>query len=122
VDASSYLGAHDVKVGFDTEHVKAVNNNYNGGAGQRIYKLVTGGVTYYRHRYYIKTIARRATIGSNGATWQIALPLTSEPDSLNTSFYAQDSWKAGAGLTVKRRDPMGRTERFAIATTCRRSS
>src|SRR6185503_13955944 len=37
---------------------------------------------------------------NNGATWQIALPLTSEPDSYNTSFYAQDSWKAGAGLTV----------------------
>ena len=99
VDASSYLGAHDVKVGFDTEHVKAVNNNYNGGAGQRIYKLVTGGVTYYRHRYYINDRAPGYD-RSNGATWQIALPLTSEPDSLNTSFYAQDSWKAGAGLTV----------------------
>jgi outer membrane receptor for Fe3+-dicitrate len=28
------------------------------------------------------------------------LPLTSEPDSYNTSFYVQDSWKAGAGLTI----------------------
>ena len=25
----------------DYEHIKAVNNNYNGGAGQRIYKLST---------------------------------------------------------------------------------
>ena len=99
VDASSYLGAHDVKFGFDTEHVQAVNNNYNGGAGQRIYKLVTGGVIYYRHRYYINDRAPGYD-RSNGSTWQIALPLTSEPDSLNTSFYAQDSWKAGAGLTI----------------------
>ena len=99
VDASSYLGAHDVKLGFDTEHVQAVNNNYNGGAGQRIYRLVTGGVIYYRHRYYINDRAPGYD-RNNGATWQIALPLTSEPDSLNTSFYAQDSWKAGAGLTI----------------------
>jgi hypothetical protein len=99
-DASSYLGAHDVKFGLDGEHVRAVNNNYNGGAGQRIYKLTTStGIIYYRHRYYINDRASGFD-RSNGATWQIALPLTSEPDSINTSFYVQDSWKAGAGLTV----------------------
>jgi len=100
-DVSNYLGGHDVKVGFDSEHVQAVNNNYNGGAGQRIYKLMvtSTGQIYYRHRYYINDRAPGYD-RNNGATWQIALPLTSEPDSYNTSFYAQDSWKAGAGLTV----------------------
>ena len=100
-DASSYLGAHDVKIGVDSEHVKAVNNNFNGGAGQRIYKfrVASTGVIYYRHRYYVNDRATGYDRG-NPATWQIALPLTSEPDSYNTSFYAQDSWKAGAGLTV----------------------
>jgi hypothetical protein len=99
-DASSYLGAHDLKVGVDREHVRAVNNNYNGGAGQRIYKLRTStGIIYYRHRYYVND--RGAGYDRNvPSTWQIALPLTSEPDSYNTSFYGQDSWKVGAGLTV----------------------
>jgi carboxypeptidase family protein/TonB-dependent receptor-like protein len=100
LDASSYLGSHDLKVGVDTEHIQAVNNNYNGGAGQRIYKLVTStGQIYYRHRYYINDRAPGFD-RANGSTWQIALPLTSEPDSLNTSFYVQDSWKVGAGLTL----------------------
>ena len=99
-DASSYLGSHDVKLGVDGEHLQAVNNNYNGGAGQRIYKLRTStGIVYYRHRYYVND---RGTGYDRDvpSTWQIALPLTSEPDSFNTSFYVQDSWKAGAGLTV----------------------
>jgi hypothetical protein len=99
VDASSYFGSHDLKLGVDTEHVQALNNNYNGGAGQRVYRLRTGGVIYYRHRYYVND--RASGFDRNvPSTWQIALPLTSEPDSLNTSFYAQDSWKAGAGLTI----------------------
>jgi hypothetical protein len=99
-DASSYLGSHDVKIGIDGEHLQAVNNNYNGGAGQRIYKLRTStGLIYYRHRYYVND---RGTGYDRDvpSTWQIALPLRSEPDSFNTSFYLQDSWKAGAGLTV----------------------
>ena len=99
-DASSYLGSHDLKIGVDGEHLQAINNNYNGGAGQRIYKLRTStGIIYYRHRYYVNDRGAgydRAV----PSTWQIALPLTSEPDSYNTSFYLQDSWKAGAGLTV----------------------
>ena len=40
-DVTMYLGGHDIKVGGDYEHISAVNNNYNGGAGQRIYKLST---------------------------------------------------------------------------------
>jgi len=99
-DVSNYLGGHDIKIGVDGEHVTAINNNYNGGAGQRIYKLVTSaGQIYYRHRYYINDRADGYD-RNNGATWKIALPLTSEPDTFNTSFYAQDSWKAGAGLTI----------------------
>ena len=57
------------------------------------------GQIYYRHRYYLNDRADGYD-RNNGATWKIALPLTSEPDSFNTSFYAQDSWKAGAGLTI----------------------
>ena len=99
-DASSYLGAHDVKVGVDREHIKAVNNNFNGGAGQRIYKLRTSRAAP-GHLLPPPLLRQRPGTGydrTTPSTWQIALPLTSEPDSYNTSFYAQDSWKAGAGL------------------------
>ena len=55
-DVTMYLGGHDIKGGGDYEHIKAVNNNFNGGAGQRIYKLSTSrwhGTVYYRHRFYV---------------------------------------------------------------------
>ena len=40
-DVTMYLSGHDIKVGGDYEHINAINNNYNGGAGQRIYKFST---------------------------------------------------------------------------------
>ena len=102
-DVTNYLGPHSFKAGVDYEHIQAVNNNYNGGAGQRIYKLSTqpggAGTVYYRHRFYINDRAAgydRAV----PSTWQLAVPLTTEPDTRNTAFYVQDSWNAGAGLTV----------------------
>jgi outer membrane receptor protein involved in Fe transport len=102
-DVTAYLGSHDVKIGGDYEHITAVNNNFNGGAGQRIYKLSTlpggQGTTYYRHRFYVNDRAPGYD-RSDPTTWQLALPLTSEPDSANTSFYAQDSWKLGDYFTI----------------------
>ncbi len=40
-DLTTFFGGHSVKGGIDFEHIKAVNQNFNGGAGQRIYKLRT---------------------------------------------------------------------------------
>ena len=39
-------------------------------------------------------------VRADPTTWQIALPLTSEPDSRNVSFYAQDNWKIFEGFTL----------------------
>ena len=98
-----YLGGHDIKAGGDYEHINAINNNYNGGAGQRIYKLSTlpggQGTVYYRHRFYVNDRAP-GFVRADPSTWTIALPLTSEPDSANTSFFAQDSWKVGNYFTI----------------------
>ncbi|OFW11730.1 MAG: hypothetical protein A3H96_24600 [Acidobacteria bacterium RIFCSPLOWO2_02_FULL_67_36] len=99
-DVTTFLGSHEIKFGADYEHIQAVNNNYNGGAGQRIYKLVASdGSFYYRHRFYLDD----KVAGFNRddeSTWQIAVPLTAEPDSRNTSFYVQDSWRMGAGFSL----------------------
>jgi hypothetical protein len=99
-DMTSYLGSHELKIGGDFEHVNAVNNNFNGGAGQRIYKLpLPDGSVYYRHRFYVNDRAPGYD-RSDPTTWQIAVPLTSKPDSRNTSFYAQDSWRIGNFFTI----------------------
>ena len=102
-DATKYWAGHEIKGGGDFEHIKAFNNNFNGGAGQRIYTLSTGaggtGTIYYRHRFYVNDRAA-GFVRTDPTTWTIAVPLTSEPDSKNVSFYAQDSWKPGAGLTI----------------------
>lgn len=98
-DVTNYLGGHSIKAGADFEDISAVNNNFNSG-GQRIYKFATaGGVTYYRHRFYIDDTVPNFS-RDDESTWSLADPLTTEPDTRNTSFYVQDSWAAGGGLTV----------------------
>jgi hypothetical protein len=99
-DLSTFLGPHSLKAGIDYEHIQAVNQNFNGGAGQRIYRLTTAaGRIYYRHRFYVDDRAPGYVRG-DPTTWQFAVPLVSEPDSRNTAWYVQDSWRVGAGLTV----------------------
>jgi Carboxypeptidase regulatory-like domain/TonB dependent receptor len=102
-DVTKYWGAHDIKAGADWEHVSAINNNFNGGAGQRLYKLSTEpdgqGIVFYRHRFYVNDRAP-GFVRDDPTTWQIALPLTSKPDTHNISFYARDNWKVREGLTI----------------------
>ena len=102
-DLSTFLGPHAVKGGIDYEEIGAVNNNFNGGNGQRIYRLSTlpggAGTTYYRHRFYINDRAP-GYVRTDPTTWQLAVPLTSEPDSRNLAWYVQDSWRIGSALTI----------------------
>jgi hypothetical protein len=102
-DVSTFLGGHSLKGGLDYEQIGAVNNNFNGGAGQRIYRLSTlaggQGTIYYRHRFYVNDRAP-GYVRTDPATWQLAVPLTSEPDSRNLAWYVQDSWRVGGGLTI----------------------
>ncbi|KAB2958672.1 MAG: TonB-dependent receptor [Thermoanaerobaculia bacterium] len=101
LDVSKFLGNVELKFGGDEETTSAVNSNFNGGAGQRIYIFTdpATGRTYYRHRYYIDD--RVAGFDrSNPATWQLAVPLTSEPESVSTAAYAQASWKVTPSFTL----------------------
>lgn len=100
VDITKFLGTHEFKLGGDYELTNTVNNNWNGGAGQRIYKRKTAaGLVYYRHRYYLNDqVAGFST--DDLSTWQIAAPLTSEPRSKSYAAYLQDSWKVTSYITL----------------------
>jgi outer membrane receptor protein involved in Fe transport len=107
LDVTRYLGRHELKIGGDRELLSAYNESWNGGAGQRIYirqneNLITAsnpdGI-YYRHRYYIDD--RAAGFDPDDAsTWIINTPLTSSPETTNTSLYLQDSWKVTPHVTL----------------------
>ena len=99
-DLTTFFGPHSIKGGIDFEEIGAVNNNFNGGNGQRIYRLRTsGGTIYYRHRFYVNDRAQ-GYVRTDPTTWQLAVPLTSEPDSRNLAWYVQDSWRIGPSFTL----------------------
>ena len=96
---TKFLASHEIKFGGDYEKMKADVQNYQGGAGQRIYKRVRGGVIYYRHRFYLDDLAP----GFNRAdpsTFKIALPQVAKPETKNNSAYIQDSWRVMPNFTV----------------------
>ena len=98
-DLTKYWGAHTIKAGGDYEDISAVVDRFEGGAGQRIYKFSTGGVVYYRHRYYVNDKAAGFS-RTNPATWTILNPLEATPETQNTSLYAQDSYKVLSNLSI----------------------
>ena len=99
-DISKFLGNFEIKFGGDQETTNAVNNNWNGGAGQRIYIFqLADGTPYYRHRFYVNDLAPGYN-RADSSTWQIAAPLTSEPESVSTALYAQASWKVMPNFTL----------------------
>jgi hypothetical protein len=111
-----FFGDHEVKGGIDYEKLKADNRNFNGGAGQRIYKLpprpTTGGAAYFRHRFYVDDRAPGYD-RDNPSTWRLAVPLRSEPETDNVSWFAQDSWKVTPVLSI---NAGIRWERQAVGT------
>ena len=103
VDVSKFWGSHEIKGGVDWEDIDSEVNRYEGGAGQRIYRLrssaATGSQIFYRHRFFIDDTVAGYDPG-NPATFVIAVPLTISPGTLNNSFYAQDGWRLASNLTV----------------------
>jgi hypothetical protein len=96
---AKFLSSHELKLGGDYEKMKADVQNYQGGAGQLIYKRVSKGVIYYRHRFYVDDLDP----GFNRAdptTWKIALPQIAQPETKNASAYIQDSWRMLSNFTV----------------------
>jgi hypothetical protein len=99
VDLTKFAGAHEFKLGGDYELTNTNSENYQGGAGQRIYKRRTGSTIYYRHRYYVDDLA--SGFDRNDPTsWQIAAPEISKPKSKGYSTYLQDSWKVTSYFTL----------------------
>jgi outer membrane receptor protein involved in Fe transport len=96
---TKFLSTHEFKVGGDYEDMKASVQNFQGGAGQRIYKRVRAGVIYYRHRYYIDDLDP-AFNRNDPSTWKIAAPQIAEPETKNSSLYLQDSWRVVPNFTV----------------------
>ena len=93
-DLTKYWGTHTIKTGADFEDISAVVDRFEGGAGQRIYKLIqpSTGIIYYRHRYYVDD-QKAGFSRTDPATWSILNPLEATPKTQNASFYAQDSYK-----------------------------
>ena len=99
VDATKFWASHEIKGGIDWEVEDSSIDRYQGGAGIINTKLTSGGVVYYRHRYYVND--RAPGFDRNvPATYQPLIPLTTEPGTKNTAFYAQDSWRVLTNLTI----------------------
>ncbi len=102
VDFSYFLGSHDLKIGGDVEELSSASDNWNGGAGQRIYIRPLrdpDGRQHYRHRFFVDTLAPGFN-ANDPSTWRLLAPLTSGPETTNTSAFAQDSWRVTDHLTV----------------------
>jgi len=94
LDLTKFLGRHEIKIGGDYELTNTTSENYQGGAGQRIYKLIqrSTGIIYYRHRFYIDDLAPGFD-RNDESTWRMARPQLSAPRSKSYAAYFQDSWK-----------------------------
>ncbi len=100
-DLTKYWGTHTIKTGADYEDISAVVDRFEGGAGQRIYKLrqASTGIIYYRHRYYVDDQASGFS-RTDPSTWSILNPLEATPKTHNASFYAQDSFKVLPNVSI----------------------
>src|SRR4029079_2974470 len=88
-----------IKFGGDFEDLKGELENYQGGAGQRIYKFSSAGTPYYSHRFYIDDLAQGFN-RNDPSTWVIALPQVTAPETKNTSAYVKDAWRVMPNLTL----------------------
>jgi len=101
LDMTKFVGKHEFRIGGDYELTNTLSENFQGGAGQRIYKLrqSSTGIIYYRHRFYIDDLAPGFD-RDDPASWQIAAPQIAEPRSKGYSAYLQDSWKVTPSFTL----------------------
>jgi len=101
LDATWFAGAHEIKFGGDQEELSAVNANWNGGAGQRIYirPLRAGFPQYFRHRFFIDPNVPGFD-RDDPSTWVPAVPLTTTPETTNTAGFVQDSFRITPNFTV----------------------
>ena len=100
VNATKFLGPHELKAGVDWELQDSHIDRYAAGGGMINYKLRTStGTIYYRHRFFANDLAPGFDINVP-TTWQPIIPLVTEPRTQNNSFFVQDSWRAAANFTI----------------------
>ena len=100
LDATKFLGTHEIKAGVDWELQDSRIDRYAAGGGMINYKLRrSDGVIYYRHRFFANDL-KPGFDPADPTTYEPLIPLTAEPETDNSSFYVQDSWRAASNFTI----------------------
>ncbi len=103
----NFGGSHEFKVGYEYEDIGGVNNNWNGGAGQRIYRFdctssdtrdCEGNPYYFRHRMYLNSAGLDIDSLTPG---DIQAPLTTNIKAQNSAFFIQDTWQVSSNLSLQ---------------------
>jgi len=99
-------GSHEFKIGYEFEDISGVNDSWNGGAGQRIYRFTCtdsdtrncqGQPYYFRHRIYLN---QAGLDPSTLTTADIQAPLTTNIKAENQAIYVQDTWQIANNLSL----------------------
>ena len=113
-DISAFFGSHQFKFGADREDLLAENNRFFSGGdrvrqrcsvtllpadAQGIRRCPAGAALFYVHEVAVDDTAPGFD-RTNPATAVVVNPLIAAPETENTSFYVQDSWKALSNLTL----------------------
>ncbi len=104
----NFGGSHEFKVGYEYEEIGVVNANWNGGAGQRVYRLTCDPASrycgdndeaayFFRHRIYLNQAGLDAT---QLTTADIQAPLTVDTKADNDAFFIQDTWQVTSNLSL----------------------
>jgi hypothetical protein len=99
-------GSHEWKAGYEFEDIGGLNENWNGGGGQRVYRFnctqsdtrdCQGSPYYYRHRFFTAT----NTLDPEALTpSDILAPLGVGIKTENDAIYLQDTWRPASNLTL----------------------
>ena len=102
----NFGGSHEFKIGYEYEDIGGVNENWNGGAGQRIYRFscvqsdtrdCQGQPYYFRHRIYLTS----GDLDPETLTAaDVAAPLAVGIKATNDAFYIQDTWQVLDNLSL----------------------
>ncbi len=110
VDLSWFVGnlagSHEFKGGYEYEDIGVKNDNWNGGAGQRIYRYncvqsatrdCQGNAYYFNHRIYLNSAGLDATELTPA---DIQAPLTVDTKATNDAWFVQDTWQVTSNLSL----------------------
>jgi hypothetical protein len=87
-DVSLYFGPHEIKVGGDYMAGKTTASTFTSGL-QVVQRYNEHGQTYYAHNFFAASTTDLTPVDNSVS-----------PRTLNTSLFAQDSWKILPGLTL----------------------